>query len=76
MKSSAFVVLLLFIQPAFAYEASTRGSIEMALDAAIGRGDDRSACRHAINLGSYLNASNKLLVADMKKIGRICATVR
>jgi hypothetical protein len=75
MKISVFLVVLLYTQLAFAYEATTKGAIEMALDAAVGRGDYESACRHAINLGSHLNITNQLTVADMKKIGRICSTV-
>ena len=75
MKISVFIVVFLCIQPVFAYEINNRRLIEMALDAAVERGDYESACRHAINLGSYLNIADQLTIADMKKIGKICSIV-
>ena len=76
MIVSVFALILLCSQPDFAYDGTTKGRIEMALDAATGRGDFKSACRHAINLGSYLNSTNQLSVADMKKIGKACSAIR
>ncbi len=76
MKVLVLASVLLCTHPAFAYDASTKGNIEMALDAAMGRGDYQSACRHAINLGFHLNTVDQLSTADMKKIGRACSAVR
>jgi hypothetical protein len=76
MKASVVGVVLLCATPASAYDASTRGTIELALDAALGRGDYESACRHAINLGTHLNSTGRLSVVDMKKIGKVCSAVR
>ena len=73
MKYLLFTLVMIAAVPVYAYPNADYGMAQMASDAAVGRGDYSSACRHAVIAAHAMNLRGDFDLKYMRVVGDVCS---